>query len=200
MKIAEINLALDAIAVLQRGGPIPTKLAYCLARNRRHLAVAKEIHDEALKGDYDAVLEAWDRDRVVILRAHAVKDALGNPMTDSSGAVKFEPDTDVEAILKELSGKHPDFDEAKAQRDKRMRELAEEEIEVEVYAIPMSMWSETVQASLLDALFYLIIDDDRANVPAPAAPLAPVPHTLAAISPAQQARVNRPGRPGRHTA
>jgi hypothetical protein len=159
MKIAEIDRILSGIAAIQGGGEsVNVKLAYALAKNRRALAQAREEYVETVKGPFDEVLQAFDKDKFDLVRQHAVKDQFGNPVSEA-GLFKFQPGFDIEAALTQIKAKHPAFDDAIAERDARLKDAAQIEFDVALHKIGWDDLPTQINPAILDAIVPLISDD-----------------------------------------
>jgi len=147
------------------GGKEDRKFAYCLVRNKDIL----ETHVKALRAAQDAVPDSYiehEKERIELCKEYCLKDENGkckekiDPRTKKSVFdLDFEKMPEFEEKITELEEKNKEAVEAKEDFEKQLRELAEEEVEIDFYQVSLDRFPEKISGAELDVLKPLIKED-----------------------------------------
>lgn len=134
MKIRKILLLLDAIENIQKTAAArKAKFGFILAFNKRILETIKIDIQESLKDENDSIIQQYDNDRIELLRKYCQKDEHGDPLIKDN---KFIIDDDnISLIYKEINEKYPNYFAMIQEKQNKINELLEENIEINLKKI-----------------------------------------------------------------
>lgn len=129
------------------------KFAYTIARNIKSLKPLMESMDKALAIPKEFI--EYDKQRVDLARKFSDKDENGKPKVDKNNFVI----KDVETFDKEINAlqeKYKDVIDARQKQLDEYKVLQDEEVEVEVFAIPQMLLPEDITTKELTAIFPIV--------------------------------------------
>ena len=157
-EILALNIALQqAAADLEQQ---PVKFAYAIARNLRRIEPIVVAYQEAMRGEWMAPIEAFDRERTELVKQHARRDEVGNMMFVGPGQALLTDPDQFNVAIEELKVRHPDMTSAQVQFDERQAELLGIEENVTLHKIVPDDLPAMISVNLLHALLPMIADDE----------------------------------------
>jgi hypothetical protein len=110
--------------------------------------------------------EAYDRKREQILAALCERDENGRPKTRPAAngngtefALRPEKIEEARTQLGQLESEMPEAVAECKKRSQEIEDLSQEETEIDVSPIPLSLFPDTISATVVNALYDVIVDD-----------------------------------------
>jgi hypothetical protein len=159
MKLSEAALLLSAIRQCQaQVGAPPVKFSYMLAKNATALEAEVKTAQEAVNQGVDmAMLTAYERARMALLRERAKKDDKGDPVV-IDGMFQFETPSVLDEVVAQLNEQFPDAQGALAVRAARTQEINDNVVEIKLFKLGIDHWPD-IPALLVEGLLPLVADD-----------------------------------------
>jgi hypothetical protein len=164
LKLNDAMNLLQAIQVLQNS-TVARKInfGYMLAYNRRVLETVQQDVQTALRDEAtDALIAAYDEERVALLREAARKDADGNPVIEGDRFVIDDQERVLPQIQRRLEDRHGPAMRAIADRNAKLADLLNEEQYIKLRKLPLAEWPdlpEDVPPSAMNAILDLVEAD-----------------------------------------
>lgn len=160
----KIKLTREAIFNLWRGlnsvGNLEgAKFSYAVARNKN--AIKGEIDSIAAAEIPDEGFKQYNKERVELAEKHAVK-VDGKPQTEIKDGLQryvLENEELFEKEFSELKEKHRESVDKRTKQLEEVKALLNEEIEIDLFSIPMSYLPEKIKAEQASALLPIIIEE-----------------------------------------
>ena len=163
MKISEARSLLAIISQLQATELVrKPRFAYFLSKNKRVLDTVEKDFQDAVKDDAgQAIIQAFETDRLDLINKLAEKDENGNPVV-ANGVFKFADEAAAMAQIQALiDEKHPTALATIEAHNRKVQELSEKDDEIAVSTLPVAEWPElpqSVDPSVMDTLYLLMRD------------------------------------------
>ena len=161
MKIKNALNLLQAVIMLQSSDVARNvKFGFMLSYNKRLLENVQSSFQDAIKDEAEeAIIQAFEVDRIEMLNKIADKDEHGQPIVNDGVFKITDQDAALVKIRDELLSKHPKAEAAIEHRQNRINELSEEETDVALRKIPLAEWPDLppdIPPTILDVVMEMI--------------------------------------------
>jgi len=161
LKLSDVLKAYQGIAAAQAfekklPGGFELDFSYCLVYNKQKLKPLFKTIEEFCA--VDPGYQEYDKQRVSLAEAHALKDGDGRPVINDNN-FQLKDKEEFKNAHEALCEKFKEEIEAQEQKEKKNVLFLEKEEEVEVRKIDMRLFPKNFPSSIMELLFDLVKED-----------------------------------------
>ena len=146
----------------QTGQPeqlLKTRFSYNVIKNKKLISNEVEALQEAMLPSKE--YQEFEKERLETCVRLGDKDPLGNPKVNRLKQFVFtENKEEMDKLINEMLEKYKDAIDGFNKQEEELGEILKEEIEIEVYLIDLSLFPEETPIETLEALDYLIKEEE----------------------------------------
>lgn len=137
------------------------KFAYAIAKNKKKLESEQKAITVAQSKIQPKAIQEFDKKRIKVCCEYADKDENGNPKLDKNNySISEERRIEFDKAIDELQKEYePSFKEME-NNQKEFNDFLDEDIEVDLHLIPMSVVPDTITVNEMDIIFPMIVEEE----------------------------------------